>query len=148
MNQLTQFLLSWADVAIFILTFLAYAFIWRQRTPNIDLDILIESVKAGLTAASILLPGLLLVIDNIVSLTDISLSTIYIALIWVSLSIAFGVINLFTLPTIVGNIETEQGDRIVIKKKPQIFYALLQLITILLVGVRIIIGAFLVGTNG
>lgn len=148
MNQLTQFLLSWADVAIFLLTFLAYTFIWRQRTPNIDLDILIESVKAGLTAASILLPGLLLVIDNIVSQTDISLSTIYIALIWVSLSIAFGVVNLFTLPTIVGNIETEPEGRIVIKEKPQLFYALLQLITILLVGVRIIIGAFPVGTNG
>lgn len=133
-------LIPFADFLLATTLFVVYMVIWKDKTPTLDLEIFIESIKAGLTAASILLPGIILIFAKLPASKVIPPTTIYIALFWVGVSLVAGIWNLFTLPTIVGNKDMESEERVTIERKYQLFIALGQFVALGLAGVRIFIG--------
>lgn len=113
--------------------------VWGNKESDIDLDIFVQSIRASLTASSILLSGILLVWANLLTDTPISPLSLRIALIWVGISIITGVYNLFTLPTIIGR-EKDRSGRASFSQRSQVLIGLIQLLTLLFAGLRLIIG--------
>lgn len=131
----------WSDVAILVLILGYYAWLWHGVKPPYDLDMFVQSTRAGLTATSILLPATILVGTDLIEQGDLQQIHVFIAALWFFIAILAAVMNLFRLPTLIpGQAEADQRDRLNLTDRTTVFIGLIQLTTIVLGGVRIIIG--------
>lgn len=132
------------DLLFFGLVVAGYFALWYlvpcftdEEIGYIDVDIYIESVKSGLTATSILLPGTF-VAANFVGRKMVEMSHVNTAAGWFFLSIIAGIVNLARLPTIVGSKEKDQKDIIAIRDLSAGLFGVVQLSGIILGSLRVL----------
>lgn len=134
--KILEFLKTYPDVVGFLAFFVIYSTVWYIYSHSaFDVELLLRTIEAELTATSILLPATFLALNVLNGQFKFDPLQIRMATIWFGISIGAGVINLFRLPTIVLEQETDE-DRLRMADPPSMVIAYIQLSTLLLGGYR------------
>lgn len=134
-------IINYWDVILLLGIIGVYTYVWYCRYDediHYDLEIFVQSTRAGLTATSILLPGAFLAAGTLSQQTQVISFQLYFGSVWFVISILCGIFNLFRLPTIVGRETSDNNRPVRLSNKQTILVGLVQLSSIVLGSVRTI----------